>query len=92
MTDVTITPNPAGIQIQLLGVGPEKASLLETFNDCSTGSCACSTDEFKKVELMEINSTGDSITLSVTAKEGEVIDPACVSECVDFAQEKASQN
>lgn len=89
MTDISITPSTDGVKIRLIGVGADKASLLETFGGCADGSCACSTDEYQKVASMQVQSDGDAIIIDVHTKQGETIDPTCISECMDYAQETA---
>lgn len=89
MTKVNITPGSDGVKIQLIGVGEGKATLLETFGACADGSCECSTDEYEKVASMDVQSDGDAITISVRTKPGETIDPSCISDCLDYANEKA---
>ena len=90
MTNISITPGTGGVEIQLIGVGADKAALLETFSACADGSCACSTDEYEKVESMAVRSDGDAITIEVRTKAGETIDPSCISDCMDVAQDKAA--
>ncbi len=59
-----------------------RAEILETLQGCAQGECACSSDEYQKVESMQISESPDSITLNVQVKPGEVIDPSCISECL----------
>jgi hypothetical protein len=51
----------------------DKEAVLDTIQGCANGSCACSTDEYQKVETMQIN---------IEVKAGEIIDPNCISECL----------
>ena len=60
----------------------DKNAILETIEGCADGSCACSTDEYKKVETMQILSGPESIQLDIKVKPGEVIDPNCISDCL----------
>lgn len=60
----------------------DKKAILETIEGCADGSCACSTDEYKKVETMQILSGPESIQLDIKVKPGEVIDPNCISDCL----------
>lgn len=59
-----------------------KEAILETIQGCADGNCACSTDEYKKVETMTILPGPNSIQLNIEVKPGEVIDPACISDCL----------
>ena len=58
------------------------SGVLETIEGCADGSCACSTDEYLKVDSMRITPGSDSLMLDIVVKPGEVIDPACISECL----------
>ena len=60
----------------------DKSTILETIQGCVDGNCACSTDEYQKVEAMQILPGPNSIQLNIEVKAGEVIDPNCISECL----------
>ena len=92
MTKVNITPASSGVQIQLIGVGADRAALLETFNACADGTCECSTEEYAKVESMQVNADGDAITIEVRTKPGETIDPTCITDCLDSATGATTQS
>ena len=82
MTTLDVTSGAEGLQIRLIGVGEDKAALLEGFNSCASGNCACSTDEYAKVASMNVQSEGDAITIDVRTKPGETIDPSCINDCL----------
>ena len=82
MTKYEVAPGAQGLQIKLLEVGSNKDQLLESFGACATGDCACSTDEYEKVESMDIVEGDGSITINVKSKIGETIDPSCVTDCL----------
>ncbi len=54
----------------------------ETIQGCADGSFACSTDEYQKIESMQIVPGANSIQLNIEVKVGEIIDPNCISECL----------
>ena len=60
----------------------DKAAIIETIEGCADGSCACSTDEYQKVQSINIVPGVNSIQLNIEVKPGEVIDPNCISECL----------
>jgi hypothetical protein len=60
----------------------DKKAVLDTIQGCADGSCACSTDEYQKVETLQILPGVDSIQLNIEVKAGEIIDPNCISECL----------
>lgn len=61
----------------------DKDAIIETIGGCADGNCACSTDEYQKVETLQIVPGPNSIQLNIEVKPGEVIDPNCISECLD---------
>lgn len=61
----------------------DKSAILNTIQGCADGQCACSTDEYQKVESMDIITGPNSIQLDIEVKLGEVIDPNCISDCLD---------
>ena len=61
----------------------DKSAILNTIQGCADGQCACSTDEYQKVESMDIITGPNSIQLNIEVKLGEVIDPNCISDCLD---------
>ena len=61
---------------------PDKNAILETIQGCADGSCACSTDEYQKIESMQIVPGANSNQLNIEVKVGEIIDPNCISECL----------
>ena len=82
MTTYDITPASSGVTIEILGLGAERSTLLDTFAGCADGSCECSTDEFQKVESVNVRSHEAGITIEVRTKPGEAIDPSCISDCM----------
>lgn len=64
----------------------DKSAILDTIQGCADGNCACSTDEYQKVESIDIVTGQNSIQLNIEVKQGEVIDPSCISECLDPAE------
>ncbi len=79
--DVKTNQTGSSLVVNLEDVTDKKA-ILETIQGCADGSCACSTDEYQKVESMEILPGANSIQLNIEVKAGEIIDPNCISECL----------
>jgi hypothetical protein len=61
----------------------DKSSIISTIESCANGQCACSTDEYAKVTSIEIAPGINSIQLNIEVKPGEIIDPGCISECLE---------
>lgn len=79
--DINSAQTGSSLVVNLENVA-DKDTVLETIQGCADGSCACSTDEYQKVETMQIVPGPNSIQLNIEVKAGEVIDPNCISECL----------
>lgn len=79
--DIKSTQSGSSLVVNIDNI-KDKNAILETIEGCADGSCACSTDEYQKVETMQILSGPDSLQLNIEVKPGEVIDPNCINECL----------
>lgn len=64
--------------------GEQQTQLLEAFEACKSGTCGCPTDEYQKLEGMDIKQGEGSISLSLKPKEGEELDQAEIKKCLDY--------
>lgn len=87
-----ITKSQDGLAIDITDVEGKKEQLLEAFHECSEGQCTCPTEEYKKMESLEITDTDDAIQLSLKAKEGEKIDTTEIEKCLDYTKKRVSES
>lgn len=73
-----------GIDITVADVGNAKQELLEAFRECQEGRCSCPTAEYKKLQSLEIEQSGDGIQLRLKSKTGEAIDKSEIEKCMDY--------
>ena len=78
--EITSSQSGSSLVVNIDNVA-DKNAILETIQGCVDGNCACSSDEYQKVETMQILPSVNSIQLNIEVKAGEVIDPNCISEC-----------
>lgn len=64
--------------------------LLEAFQECQEGRCSCPTDEYDKLETLEITSDESSINLLLKAKEGQSFDRDEIEKCLEYTERKAA--
>ncbi len=79
--DIKSTKSGTSLVVNIEEVS-NKNAILQTIQSCAEGDCTCSTDEYKKVESMQIVPGANSIQLKIEVKSGEIIDPNCISECL----------
>ena len=80
-----------GIDIKVADVGNDKQKLLEAFRECQEGRCSCPTDEYKKLESLEIAQNGGEIQLHLKSKAGETIDKAEIEKCLCYTAERVKK-
>jgi hypothetical protein len=89
--EAQIKTTETGIQIDITELEGRQEQLLEAFQECSDGRCTCPTQEYQKVESLEIAGSDDVIQLSIQAKAGEQIDTAEIEKCLAYTQRRVSE-
>ena len=85
-----ISTNKNGIDIHITELEGKKEELLEAFNECSEGRCTCPTQEYTKIETLNIVDSEDNIQLSIISRENEVIDTKEIKKCLEHTKNKIS--
>ena len=86
-----ITKNNNGIEIKITEVKGKKEELLEAFQECSEGRCSCPTQEYEKVETLNILDNEKGIRLSIKSKKNEVIDTKEIEKCLEHTKNRVSK-
>ena len=86
-----ITKNDNGIEIKITEVKGKKDELLEAFQECSEGRCSCPTQEYEKVETINITDAENNIQLSIKSKDNEVIDTKEIEKCLEHTKNRVSK-
>ena len=87
-----ISTNKNGIDIHITELEGKKEELLEAFNECSEGRCTCPTQEYKKIETLNIVGSEGNIQLSIISRENEVIDTNEIEKCLAHTKNKISRS
>lgn len=86
-----ITKQDNGLTIDVTELEGRKEELLEAFQECSEGRCTCPTQEYEKMEKLEILDAKDIIRLSLKAKKGEEIDASEIEKCLEYTKKRVSE-
>lgn len=79
-----IDQNETGIDISVTDASNDKQKLLDAFRVCQEGRCCCPTDEYKKLDSLEVMQDADGIQLRLKSKNGESIDKAEIEKCLAY--------
>lgn len=89
--EAKIETNEKGLEIEVTDVEGKVDKLVEAFQECSEGHCTCPTEEYKKVEKLEITESDDAIKLSITSKEDQHIEVSEIEKCLEYTRKKVSE-
>jgi hypothetical protein len=72
------------VLIEVAEVGKNQDQLLEAFGECQAGQCSCPTNEYDKLESMEVEQGEDLIRLRLEPKPGRQLDTSQIAACLDY--------
>ena len=70
----------------------ERESLLSNFELCQKGQCSCPTDEYKKLQSLNISSLDNELILNLEAKPNQIFDVNEIKKCLDFTSSKLKKD
>ena len=85
MTTYRIDEDGSAVSIEVTEVGGKAVQMLGAFGECQAGNCSCPTDEYQKLGSLDLQQTGDVISLRLEAKPGEKFDTCEIAACLDHA-------
>ena len=92
MTNYKIEKKEQVISVEIEGGELKNTELREAFQRCLEGSCDCPTNEYDKLDSMQIKHDVDRISLQLKVKPGLYIDQVAVAACLDYTLKKSEDN
>lgn len=86
-----IDENENGLDISVADVKDKKEKLLQAFKECQEGRCSCPTEEYKKLDSLEIDHNDEGIQLSLKSKPGEKIDKTEINRCLEYTAKRVEK-
>jgi len=87
-----IDENENGLDISVDNIKDKKKELLQAFRECQEGRCSCPTEEYNKLESLDVEQTDDAIKLHIKSRKGVKIDKAEINRCLDYTAERIEKN
>ena len=92
MARYRLTAEPeSAVAIEVTEVAGNQDTLLHAFAECQAGQCSCPTDEYKKLDSMDIETSDDRIRLRLKPVEGKEFDLSEIAACLDYTTAKATE-
>ena len=87
-----IDENEDGLDISVDKIKDNKKELLQAFRECQAGRCSCPTEEYNKLESLDVEQGEDVIKLHIKSRKGVKIDKAEINRCLDYTAERIEKN
>lgn len=88
---IETTKDETEIQISNVDTAEEQRQLLDAFQDCQNGTCSCPTNEYQKLEKMEIREGNGLIVLNLKPKVGQELDQSEIARCIEYTKSKVEE-
>jgi hypothetical protein len=72
--------------------GERAPQVLASLQECQRGRCSCPTDQYDRLASIEVGGGDDELTVHLTPRPGEHLDPDALRACMDYTLESASDN
>lgn len=70
-------------------VGVGAARLMESLQECQQGQCACPTDQYDRLDAIDVQAGDDDFTVRLRPRTGEVLDVQALHACMDYTVNRA---
>lgn len=84
--------NADGLTVEVSEIEGKEEHLLTEFQACKEGRCSCPSDEYKKLDSLDIDHLAGKIRLRLSAKSGQAFDKAEIEKCLDHTEMKLYPN
>ena len=81
--NIKTAKNKGIVEIAINDLGDAKARVMQSLGQCQSGNCNCKTQEYQKLEKMEIKEADNNLTIKLHPKDGENLDVNEINKCVD---------
>lgn len=86
-----IRTKPQGLEIKVEGLGDKQQEMLESLQACATGKCSCPTNQYAKLEAIEISPSAESVSIELRAKPGETVRQSDIERCLEYTAEQVAK-
>lgn len=85
-----INETESGLDISINVKEGKKKKLLQAFQECQEGHCSCPTEEYRKLESIEIKHNDENIELHLKSKDGSKLDKTEINKCLEYTEKRVN--
>ena len=82
MTRYRIREHDRGLDVKIENAGGANDGVVDAFQACQAGRCRCPTEEYRKLDHLEVETGDAEIRLRLTAKAGRRLDAEQIEQCL----------
>jgi len=83
-----VETNENEINVVVTETKGKQEKLLEAFQKCQEGRCTCPTQEYSKLDSLEIENDEDTIRLKLKSKPDVKFDESEIGKCLEYTKGK----
>jgi len=83
-----IKPDAEGLTVEVSEIAEQHEKLLTEFQACQEGRCSCPTNEYEKLDSLEIARSAGKVILRLKSKAGHEFDRGEIEKCLDHTERK----
>lgn len=84
MTKFSVAEEPTSLKIRIEDIGEKQGQLLQALQECAEGRCTCPTNQYEKLQKIDIAPREGDIEVSLVPRDGESIDRAEIERCLEY--------
>ncbi|MBF0263804.1 MAG: hypothetical protein HQL46_00910 [Gammaproteobacteria bacterium] len=86
----SIQKKKSDISINITDIGNKKSELIKQVQACQSGNCSCPSDEYNKVDSIQISDSKSDINIKIIAKDDNSIDENEIEKCLSHTDKLIS--
>jgi len=87
-----IAQDGEAVEIHVQDAGERGPQVLASLQECQEGRCSCPTDQYDRLASIEVGGGDGELTVHLTPRPGEHLDPDALRACMDYTLESAAAN
>jgi len=91
MMKYAIKHKSQGLEIKVEDLGDNRQQVLESLQACAEGKCSCPTNQYEKLDAIQIRPGSDSVSIELKAKAGETVRQADIEKCLEYTAEQVAR-
>jgi hypothetical protein len=84
MMKFNVTEDQGSLKIRIEAAGEKQGQLLQALQECAEGRCTCPSNQYERLQKIEIAPGNGVVEIALVPKEGESIDRTAIDRCLEY--------